>query len=77
MAEVTNELLFEVLKGIQNDVGLLKNGQRDIKDELIALRQHQHAAQGEINAVLSRLASIEGRMERMERRMNIISEPAE
>ncbi len=77
MADVSAELVYEVLKSLQADVSLLKNGQRDIREELIGIRLHQHAAQGELNSILSRLSSIEGRIERVERRLDLVGQPAE
>ena len=77
MAEVTNELIYEVLKSIQNRLDKLETGQRDIKEELIAVRLHQHAAQGELNTLLSRMGGVENRLDRIERRLDLIGEPAE
>ncbi len=77
MAEVTNELLLGVLNNIQNPLASLEEGQGDVKNELVAIRQHQHASQGEINAIYGRLGSMETRLDRIEKRLDIISEPAE
>ena len=77
MAEVTNELLLENLKAIQDKLSKLDSGQRDMKDEMIAMRLHQHASQGEINSIYGRLGSIESRLERIENRLDIVTEPAE
>jgi len=77
MAEVTNDLIYEVLKGIQGRMDRLETGQRDIKEELIAVRLHQHAAQGELNGLLSRIGSVEDRLDRIENRLEIIGEPAQ
>ena len=77
MAEVTNDLIFETLKNTRGRIGNLEEGQRDIKEELIAIRLHQHAAQGEINNIYSRLGTIETRLDRIETGIGIISEPAD
>ncbi|WP_349364328.1 MAG: hypothetical protein ABL307_03035 [Roseitalea porphyridii] len=77
MADQTQELMFEILKNLQGEVRMLREGQRDIKEELIAVRLHQHAAQGELNALLSRMGGVENRLERIERRLDIVSEPAD
>ncbi len=77
MAEVTNELLLENLKTIQDKLSKLDNGVRDLKEEMVAMRLHQHASQGEINNIYGRLGSIEVRIERIEKRLDIVSEPAE
>lgn len=77
MADQTQELMFEILKNLQGEVRMLREGQRGIKEELIAVRLHQHAAQGELNALLSRMGGVENRLERIERRLDIVSEPAD
>jgi len=77
MTDQTQELMFEILKNLQGEVRMLREGQRDIKEELIAVRLHQHAAQGELNALLSRMGGVENRLERIERRLDIVSEPAD
>jgi hypothetical protein len=38
MAEVTNELIYDVLKSIQELLGRMEEGQRSIREELTALR---------------------------------------
>jgi hypothetical protein len=40
MAEVTNELLYEVLKQVQQDTGALKEGQRETRESLAAIRTY-------------------------------------
>jgi hypothetical protein len=77
MAEVTNELIYEVLKRLQNDVGLLKDGQREMNGQLQAMREHMLATQKDITNVYDRLVGFELRLERIERRLDLIQEPAE
>lgn len=77
MADVTNELIYEAVKGVQGGLGGLETGRRDIKEELIAARLHQNASQGELNASLSRMGGVESRLDRIEKRLDIIGEPAE
>ena len=71
------QLMFEMIKSTREDVRGLKEWRQDIKEELTGIRLHQHAAQGEINNTYSRLGSVENRLDRIERRLEIISEPAE
>ena len=40
MAEVTNDLIYEVLKAVQQDVGGVKAEMREVKGELQAIRTH-------------------------------------
>ena len=77
MAEVTNELMLENLKANQDKLSKLESGQRGMKDEMIAIRLHQHASQGEINSIYSRLGSLDVCLERVDNRLDIVIEPAE
>ncbi len=38
MAEVSNELMYEVLKKMQADMGMLKEGQRETRQDINSLR---------------------------------------
>ena len=46
MAEVTNDLIYEVLKSVQNDVSGIKAEVRDVKGELQAIRAHDRPVSG-------------------------------
>ena len=48
MAEVTNELMYEVLKALRDDVARVQDGQQDIRTELQAIRGHMLAVQTDI-----------------------------
>jgi DNA anti-recombination protein RmuC len=71
MVEVTNELMFEVLKSLQNDLGGLKDDMRDVKEELRAVRGHMLATQQDIANIYSILARHDGRLDRIERRLEL------
>ena len=71
MAEVTNELIYEVLKNIQARMGNLEDSAREIKTELRALRGHMVAMQTDISNLYAGQAKIELRLERIERRLEL------
>lgn len=75
MAEVTNELMYEVLKQLQADTASLKLGQTEIKGELQALRGHVVAIQQDIHNIYATLVRHETRLDRIERRLELV-EPA-
>ena len=75
--KVTNELIYEVLKSMQARMSNVEDGLRDIKGELVGIRGHMIATQSDIQNIYGRLGSIEVRVERIERRLDIIHEPAE
>jgi hypothetical protein len=71
MAEVTNELLYEVLKQVQQDTGALKEGQRETRESLAAIRTYMVALQQDVSNIYSILARHELRLGRIERRLEI------
>jgi hypothetical protein len=75
--KVTNELMYEILKKLQGDMLLLKEGQRETKAEMSALRGHVHAIQTDVGNIYSKIVGIELRLEHIEGRLGLISEPAQ
>lgn len=77
MSDVTKELIYKVLKGMPDRLSKIEDSQRDICEELIGVRLHMHAMQGETNSIFSRTSAIENRLTKIERRLDIFGEPAE
>ena len=77
MPDVTNELLYEVLKTVQDRLTKIEDGQRDIREEIIGVRLHMHAMQGKLNSLFVGVGSVEDRLVRIERRLDLSGEPAE
>jgi hypothetical protein len=75
MAEVTNALMYEVLKSIQQQTQRMDLTLGEVKLELQVIRGHQLAIQQDISVIYSRLGSIELRVDSIERRLGS-SEPA-
>ncbi len=71
MAEVTNELMYEVLKSIQADVRHLKDGQGEIRHEIVSLRLSQLGIQNDIHNIYGILARHDERLDRIERRLDL------
>jgi hypothetical protein len=71
MADVTNDLIYEVLMTIQTRIGNLEDGQRETKTELRALRGHMLAMQTDVSDLCAGQAKIELRLERIERRLEL------
>ena len=71
MAEVNGELMYEILKQIQQDIAGLKEGQREHNAALNALRTHALALQQDQANISSILVRNESRLERIERQLNI------
>jgi len=71
VAEVSNELIYEILKAMQADIRLLKDGQGEIKQELIAVRGTMVSMQQDINNIYGILARHDERLDRIERRLEL------
>jgi hypothetical protein len=75
MAEVTNELIYEVLKKLQTDVAGLKDVWVENTAALNAIRTHMIAQSQDIQNIYSVLARYDARLARIESRLEIV-EPA-
>ncbi len=71
MAEVNGDLIYEMLKRIQADVSLLKEGQRDLRQDNLSLRNQLHTMQGDINSLRGSIGHIEDRLDRIENRLEL------
>lgn len=71
MAEVSNELMFEVLKWLQNNQLNMQESLTEVKAELRAIRGHMVATQTDIANLYSGQAKIELRLERIEKRLEL------
>ena len=75
MADVTNELMFEVLKQMQERLGNIDHKLDEVKSELQAIRGHALATQQDTANIYRALANHETRFDRIEKRLGLI-EPA-
>ncbi|NJO54637.1 MAG: hypothetical protein HC829_07170 [Bacteroidales bacterium] len=76
MAEVTNELIYDVLKRMQERLSNIESGVGDVRAEINALRVHSIAMQTDMSNIYARLGSLDARVERIERRLDIADAPA-
>jgi ribosome recycling factor len=51
MAEITNELMYEVLEHLQSDMAALREGQRETNAALNAIRMHMVGLQQDIQNI--------------------------
>jgi len=71
MAEVTQDLIYEMLKCIRTDTSDLKDGQTDIKTEINAMRGTMVSMHQDINNIYGVLGRHEQRLERIENRLEL------
>jgi DNA anti-recombination protein RmuC len=74
MADVTNELLYEVLKPVQRDLSEVKSSVGEIKLELNAVRGHLVSMQQDVHNIYGVLTRHETCLDRIEHRLEF-SEP--
>jgi hypothetical protein len=71
MADVTNELMYEVLKSMRSDIAAMKEGQRETNAALNAIRIHMVGLQQDVQNIYATLTRHEIRLDRIERRLEI------
>ncbi|WP_157015405.1 restriction endonuclease subunit S domain-containing protein [Mesorhizobium xinjiangense] len=71
MAEVSNDLLYELLKKMQTRLDNLETGQTEIKQELVSTRGHMIAIQQDTHNIYGILGRHDERLERIERRQDL------
>ena len=76
MAEVTNELIYEVLKSMQPRLSNIDMGMAEMRTELRAMRGHMVAMQTDIANLYVAQGNIEARLGRIERRLELTDVPA-
>ncbi len=71
MTEVSNELIFEILKQIRQRLDRVDHKIDEIKPELNALRGHQVSMLQDIQNVYGILGRSDARLEHIERRLEL------
>ncbi|MCJ8148881.1 hypothetical protein MNR02_07795 [Shinella sp. H4-D48] len=71
MTDISQELMFELMKRIQSDLTTLKDGQRDMRQDIVSLRNHMHVMQGDVNNLHSSMAQVLTRLDRIENRLEL------
>jgi hypothetical protein len=82
MAEVTNEPIYEALKAVQARLGNVEDSMREVRGEVRALRSTVGAIDSRMSAFRMDLGNLyetssamEGRLSRIERRLEITDTP--
>ncbi len=71
MTDVTNELMYEVLKRIQADTAVLKEGQASIKQEIVSVRKQLHVIQGDNLRQEQTVAGVQLDIDRIKTRLDL------
>ena len=75
MAEISAELVYEVLKSLQTRIVGIDGKIDELKQDLQAMRTHIIGVQQEISGIHSTLIRHEQRLDRIERRLEIADAP--
>jgi hypothetical protein len=67
MAEITNELMYEMSRALQPDIAALREGQRETNAALNAIRIHMVGMHQDIQNIYATLTRHETRLDRIER----------
>jgi hypothetical protein len=70
--EETENLVLELLRALRADISSLKAGQRDIKSEIISVRNQIHSMQGDFLRQEKDLAIVRVDVERIKERLNLV-----
>ena len=76
MAEISSDLLIEILNKIQDRLSAIEHKVDELKAEMQAMRGHMVAMQQGINNIYATLARHETRFDRIERRLGIVESVA-
>jgi TolA-binding protein len=71
MAEITNELMYELMKRMHGEMANLRDGQNDLRQDFISLRNHMHVMQGDVNNLRTTMAQMLIRLDRIENRLEL------
>ena len=76
MAEISNDLIYEVLEKLQEQGTRTGEDVRRIRDEMSAMRGHMVALQHDIHNIYDRMLEHGKRFDRMEHRLELSDAPA-
>ena len=71
MAEVTSELIYELMNRMHNDLSNVKEGLRELRRDNLSIRNQLHSMQGDINNLRASMGHMETRLERIENRLDL------
>jgi len=71
MAEISSELIYEVLKSIRSDIARIDQKTDELKAEMQAFRGHMISLQQDVHNIYGILSRHDARLERIERRLEL------
>ncbi|KFB10291.1 hypothetical protein [Nitratireductor basaltis] len=71
MADVSTELVYEVLKQVQQEIRNLRDGQNEVRQELISIRGQLISINQDTSNIYGMLSRQDGRLDKIERRLEL------
>lgn len=75
MAEINADLVYEVLKQVQQDISQIREQGRETNMSLNAVRNHLVALQQDVGNIYAVLGRLDARGDRIERRLELTDAP--
>lgn len=72
MAEISSELIYEVLKDLQHRLGRIESDMHDTKMRLTSMDQKLALIHGDLALLSERVDRLEVRVERIEKRLGML-----
>lgn len=71
MADITNELMYELLTRVHTGMANMREDNRGLRRDFISLRNHMHVMQGDLNNLHGTMAQVLVRLDRIEDRLEL------
>lgn len=71
MADVTNELMYELLKKLNQRFDKVDHAILELRTDNHSLRNQVHVLQGDVNSLRSSFGRVEDRLDRIETRLDL------
>lgn len=72
MIELTNDLIYEVLKTVQRDTTVLRSDVADLKNQMTSVRGHLLAIEQDVSNIYMKLGDHDDRLQRIETRLGLL-----
>jgi chromosome segregation ATPase len=71
MAEISNELMYELLKKLNQRFDKVDHAIAELRTDNTSMRNQIHVLQGDVNSLRSSIGRVEDRLDRIENRLDL------
>lgn len=72
MTQITNELMFEVLKDLQQRLGRIEGSVKELHMGQVGIREDLHSLSGRVLSSEKTMLTVDDRLQRIERRLELV-----